>query len=241
MRGGGQAIAAVGAAHAPGLAGGADVVQGLHHIQAGLGAVVGADGLLPELRAQGLYVCLRQLIQQQCQPEAAQAMGAAAHQPIARAAITPADGAAGAEVSQGCDREEPLAAAAAVPAEQGAPIALEGFAEAVVDALHPAPGGIAGGYQGHRDPRHAVAAHGGEIGEVGRGSPPAQIPRPDGGIAEVHVLHQHIGVDHQLPAVLLAQQGGIVSELARRRIDGETPQQLPLAQVAQAHGIRRGA
>ena len=168
-------------------------------------------------------------------------MGAGAHQQIPGPAVAAADRAAfAAQASQGRDRQQALAAAAAVAPQDFAAMHRQGLVEPLVHPFHPSPGGAGRRHQRHRDPHHLCAAHRRQVGEVGRGGPPAHIGRPGGGVAEMHPLHQHIGVDHQLlPGVgRPSQEGSIIGELTWRREGSEPADQLPLSQVCQGlpHG-----
>ena len=207
---------------------------------------MGVDGPLPQ---GGTEPCPVQLPQQQGQPQPAEAMGAGAHQQVAGTPVAAADGPP-AQVPQGGDGQQPLTAAAAIAPQQGAAKTRQGLIQPLVHAFHPGPGCQRRCHQPHREAHHAAAAHGRQVGEVGRRRPPAHIHGPHGGVAEVQALHQHIGVHHQLAPALFGQQGGVIVELARWGKGRQPAQQLPLPQVAQqhrfpgrlaVHGLRRGA
>ncbi len=208
-----QPIAAVAAAHPPGGVRRPTANQGTHRVKAGPGAAVGPDGSLPQTLIQLGGGCRGNRALQQGQPQAAQAVGAGAYQPVAGAAVTATDRSPGGSFRSGAgkvplgrlrpgqppdrrDRQDPLGPTAAVAPQQHAAIDLQGLPQAAIHPFHPGPGRAGRRHQAHREPQHFAAAHRGQIGEVRSGGPPAHILWFRGGLTEMQALHQHIRVHH---------------------------------------------
>ncbi len=210
----------------------------------GHGPAVGTDRPLPA----GLRQVGQRLAPQQGQAQAAEPMGAGADQRIARPAVPAADRTAPRrQPPQGGDGQQALAAAAAVASEQHAPVGPQQFRHAAVGPLHPGPGGVARGHQGHGDAHGAEAAHRRQVGEVGRRRPPAHVAGAHRRLAEVDVLHQHVGVQHQGRIARRrsaqqgrTQQGGVIVELRRGGEGAEAPDQLRFPQLRQGGALRHG-
>ena len=139
----------------------------------------------------------------------------------------------GSEPSQRRDREQSLLAGRTVSTEENAAKTLKSFTYPFVDAFHPVPGCCSRSHKGHRDSIDSNGATGSKIGEIGCHGPPTHISGAGGGIAEVNVLHENIGVHQQWP-LIRGQCRCVVAELPGRSEAGEPSEQLRLAKLRQA-------